>query len=121
MGESDHDDSGQVHHSRERSNNKSSTGNSRHRNLTCNYYHKKEQIRADCWLRKKKQLEANITELIKEDEDKCDVLSITDRSAGKKDRWIIDFGCSHISVSIDVLHIHFSSRGRSFHGEFCYK
>ena len=42
------DDSGQVHFSKEKSNNESSTGNSRHTNLTYNYCHKKGHIRADC-------------------------------------------------------------------------
>jgi len=60
MGESHHDDSGQVHYSREKSNNGSSTGNSKHRNLTCKYCHKKGHIRADYWLRKKKQPDANV-------------------------------------------------------------
>ena len=40
-GESHHDDSEQVHYSREKSNNRKSTGNSKHRNLTCNNGHKK--------------------------------------------------------------------------------
>jgi len=32
------------------------------------------------------------------DEDKCDVLSVTNSSAGNKDIWIIDSGCAqHIS------------------------
>ena len=48
MGESHHDDSGQVHYSKEKSNNKSSAGNSKHRNLTCNYCYKKGHIRANC-------------------------------------------------------------------------
>jgi len=69
-------------------------GNSKHRNLTCNYCHKKGHIIADCWLRKKKKLDANITELIGEDEDKCDILSVTDKSVGNKDRRIINSGCS---------------------------
>ena len=45
-GESHHDDSGQVHYSREKSNNRSSMGNSKHKNLTFNYYHKKGHIRS---------------------------------------------------------------------------
>ena len=67
-GESHHDDSEQVNYSREKSNNENPTGNSEHRNLKCNYRHKKEHIRADYWLRKKKQPNVNITELIREDE-----------------------------------------------------
>ena len=62
--------------------------------MTCNYCHKKGHIRADCWLQKKKQPDVNVAKLT-EEEDKCDVLSVTDRSADKKDRWIIDSGCSH--------------------------
>ena len=44
MGESHHDDSGQVHYSREKCNNGSSTGNSKYNNLTYNYCHKKGHI-----------------------------------------------------------------------------
>ena len=55
MGESRHDDSRQVHYSREKSNNESSTSNSKHKNLTYNYYHKKGHIRSKCWIQNKKQ------------------------------------------------------------------
>ena len=41
MGESQHDDSGQVHFLKEKSNNGSYTGNPKHKNLMCNWYHKK--------------------------------------------------------------------------------
>ena len=58
--------------------------------LTCNYCHKKRHIRADCWIRKKKQPDANVTELSGEDEEQCDILSVTDKSVSNKDRWIID-------------------------------
>ena len=61
--------------------------------LTCNYCHKKGHIRSECWLRKKKQPDANITELVEGDEEQY-VLSVTDRSVGNKDRWIIDSECS---------------------------
>ena len=54
--------------------------------MKCNYCHKKGHIRADCWLLKKKQPDANVTELIGEDEEHCDILSITDRSVGNKNR-----------------------------------
>ena len=64
MGESHHDDSGQVHYSREKYNNGSSTGNSKYKNLTYNYCHKKGHIRSECWLQKKKQSDANVTELV---------------------------------------------------------
>ena len=36
----------------------------------------KGHIKADCWLWKKKQPDANVAELTEEDEDKCDVLSV---------------------------------------------
>ena len=85
-GESRHDESGQVHYSREKSNNESFMGNSRHKSLTCNYRHKKGHIRVACWLRKKKQPDANVTRLIGEDEEQCDVLSVIDRSVGNKYR-----------------------------------
>ena len=46
MGESQSDDSGQVHFSREKNGIEGgSTGNSRHKSVKCNYYHKKGHIR----------------------------------------------------------------------------
>jgi len=97
-GESHHDDFRQVYYSREKSNDESSTGISKYKSLTCNYCHKKGPIRVDYWLRKKKQSDANVTELIGEDKEQCNILSVTDRSVGNKGRWIIDSGCSqHIS------------------------
>jgi len=54
MGESHHDDSGQVHYSREKSNNRSFTGNSKRKNLMVNYCQKKGHIRSECWLQKGK-------------------------------------------------------------------
>ena len=68
MGESHHDDSEQVHYSKEKNNNGIFAGNSKHKNLMCNYCHKEGHIRADCWFQKKKQPDANITELIRDDE-----------------------------------------------------
>jgi len=47
-GKSYRDDSEQVHFSKEKSNNGSSTGNSKHKNLKCNLCHKKGHIRAEC-------------------------------------------------------------------------
>ena len=47
-GESLHDNFGQVHYLREKSNNESSTGNSKHKNLTCNYCHKKGHNKSEC-------------------------------------------------------------------------
>ena len=52
--ESHHDDSRQVHFSKEKSNNESFTGNLKYKNLVCSWCHKKGHIRADCWIRKKK-------------------------------------------------------------------
>jgi len=88
----------------ERSNNESFTGNSKHKTLTCNYCHKKGHIRSECWLRKKKQTDANITELVEGDEKHCDVLSVIDRPVGNKNMWVIDFGCSqHISSNRKIF------------------
>ena len=86
IGESHHDDSGQVHYSMEKINSESSTGNSKHKNLTYNYCHKKGHIRSKCWLRKKKQPDANITEVVERDEEQCDILSVTDKPVSNKDR-----------------------------------
>jgi len=47
-GESHRDDSGQVHFSKEKSNNENFTGNPKHKNLMCNWCHKKGHIRTDC-------------------------------------------------------------------------
>jgi len=82
-GESHHDDSRQAHFTKEKSNNESFTGNSKYKNLVCNWCHKKRGIRVDCWTRKKN---ANIIKLSEGDGDKCDVLSVTDGSVGNKDR-----------------------------------
>jgi len=62
------------------------TQNTRIKNLTCNYCHKKGHIRSEYWLRKKKQPDANITELVERDEEQCNILSVTDRPVGNKDR-----------------------------------
>ena len=63
-------------------------------------------------LRKKKQPDANVTELIREDEDKCDVLFVTDRSVGNKERWIIDSRCSqHISSNRNMFSSYASVQG----------
>jgi len=78
-------------------------------------------IRADCWTRKKKQ-EANTTELAEKDENKCDVLFITDTLVNNKDRWIIDSGCSHhISSNRKIFSSYTSVQKRGLHGEFYYE
>ena len=46
--ESHRDDSVQVHFSKEKSNNGTFTGNPKHKNLVCNWYHKRGHIRVDC-------------------------------------------------------------------------
>ena len=53
-GESYHDDSGQTHFIKEKSNNESSMSNPKYKNLVCNWCHKKKHVRADCWAHKKK-------------------------------------------------------------------
>ena len=81
-------------------------GNSKHKNLTCNYCHKKEHIRSECWFRKKKQPDA------RGDEEQCDVLFVTERSVGNKDRWVIDSGCSqHISSNKKMFSSYTSVQG----------
>ena len=52
----------------------------------CNYCQKKGHIKSECWFRKKKNSDANVTKLVGEDEKKCDVLSVTNTSVGNKDR-----------------------------------
>ena len=95
----------------------SSTGNSRYKNLICNYCHKKGHIRADCWLRKKKQPDANVTELAERDEERCNVLSVTDRSVTNKDRWVINSECSqHISSNRKMFSSYTSVQGESSWG-----
>jgi len=79
----------------------------------CNYCHKKGHIRFECWLRKKRQLDANVTKLVEGDEEQCNVLSVTDRSVGNKDRWVIDSGCSqHISSNRKMFSSYTSVQGR---------
>ena len=71
-------------------------------------------------LRKKKQPDANITELIEGDEKQYDVLSVTDRPVGNKDRWVIDSGCSqHISSNRKMFSSYTSVQGGEiFKGNF---
>ena len=105
MGESHHDDSGQVHYSREKC-------NSKHKNLMCNYYHKKGHIRSECWLRKKKQSDANVIELVERGKEQCDVLFVTDRPVGNKDRWVINSRClQHISSNGKMFYSYTSVQG----------
>ena len=93
------------------------------KNLMCNYCHKKGHIRYECWFRKKKQSDANITELVERDKEQCDVLSVTDKLIGNKNRWVVDSGYSqHISSNRKMFSSYTSvQRGRSLYGKFCYK
>ena len=77
------DDSEQAHFTKEKSNNGSFMGNLKHKNLVCNRCHKKGHIRVDCWSLKKKQQDANVTEVAERDEDKCDILYVTDSGVHK--------------------------------------
>jgi len=95
-----------------RSNNESSMSNQKRNNLVCNWCHKKGHIRVDRWAHKKKQQDANTIELSKGDEDKCDVLSVTDSLVDNKDRWIIDFGCSQHMSSDKKMFSYTSIQGR---------
>ena len=100
-----------------RSDNGSFTGNSEHKNLKCNYCHKKGHIRSECWLRKKKQPDTNVTELVEGDEEQCDALSVTDRPVDNKDRWVIDSECSqHISSDRKMFSSYTSVQGGEFMG-----
>ena len=74
--------------------------NPKHKNLVCNWCHKKGHIRADCWTRKKKQQDANVIELSEGDEDKCDVLSVIDSLIGNKVHGLLNLDVHIISVPI---------------------
>jgi len=55
-------------------------------------------------LRKKKQPAANVTALVGENEEQCNVLSLTNRSVGSKDRWVINSGYSqHINSNRKII------------------
>jgi len=47
---------------------------------------KKGTFRVDCWTRKKKQLDTSVVEQTEGNEEQCDVLSVTDRLVGDKDK-----------------------------------
>jgi len=70
----------------------------------------KGHIKTDCWTRKKKQLDTSVIELAEENKEKSDVLSVTNKSVGNKDRWIIDFG-HHISFNRKLLSSYTSVQG----------
>jgi len=81
-------------------------GNSKHKNLMYNYCHKKDHFRFEYWLQKKKQRYTNITELVEGDEEQCDVLSVTNRPFGNKDRWVIGLDVHSILVQIGRCFLH---------------
>jgi len=61
---------------------------------------------------KEKQPDSNVTELAGGGKEKCDVLSVTDRSVSNKDRLIIDYGCSqHISSNQKIFSSYTSVQG----------
>jgi len=60
----------------------------------------KRHIRADCWTSKKKQQEDTITELTAGDEDRCDILSVTDSSISNKMDGLLTLDVHSISVLI---------------------
>ena len=77
------------------------------------YCHKKGHIRSECWLRKKKQPDANITELVKGNEEQHDVLSVTDKPVGNKDKLVINSGCSqYISSNMKMFSSYTSVQGK---------
>ena len=56
--------------------------------------------------------DANVTKLVERDEEQCDVLSVTDRSVGNKDIWVIDSECSqHISSNRKIFWLYTSVHG----------
>ena len=59
-----------------------------------------------------KQPDANVAELVERDEEQCDILSVTDRPVGNKDRSVIDSGCSqHISSNSKMFSSYTSGQG----------
>ena len=64
MDESHHDNSRQVHYLREKCNNESSMGNSKHKNLSATIFTKRGTLDMSVGLQKKKQPDANVTELV---------------------------------------------------------
>jgi len=100
MIESYHDDFEQVHFSKEKSNNESFTSDSRHKNLVCNWCHKKEHIRADCWTRKKKQEASPVNWLKRMKTSVTFYLSQTDQSIIKIDE-LLTLDVHIISVPIE--------------------
>ena len=82
----------------------------------------KEHIRADCWIRKKKQPYTNITELTGEDGKSVTFYLLqTDRSTIKING-LLTLNVHNISVPIERCFPHtLGSRGRGLHEKFCYE
>ena len=92
--------------SKEKSKNESSMGNLICKNLVCNWCHKKWHIRAGCWTHKKKQQEANTTELAEGNGDKCDVFSVTDSLIVIKIDGLLTLDVHNISILIEKCSLH---------------
>jgi len=61
---------------------------------------------------KKKQPDANVIKLVGGDDEQCDVLSVTYKSIGYKDRWVIDSKCSQrISSNRKIFSSYISVQG----------
>ena len=77
---------------------------------------------ADCWLQKKKQPDANVTELVEKDELSATFYLLqTVLLIIKIDGLLIRMFTAYQFQFEDVFFIHFGSRGRSLHGEFYFK
>jgi len=61
--------------------------------------------------RRKKQPVTSVAELAKGDEEKRDILFVTDRLVSNKDIWIIDLEVQHISPGRKMFSSHTSVQG----------
>ena len=105
-----------------RSNNRSSTGNSKHKNLMCNYYHKKGHIRADCCLRKKKQPMLMSLNWLKRMKISVMFYLLQIEQLVIKIDGLLTLDVHSTSVPIRRYSLHtFRFKWRSLHGEVCYK
>jgi len=96
-GESQQDGSSSALYAGKKISDGSSTSNQKHKNLVCNWCHKKGHIKVNCWVWKKTLNSNNqdsSTNLARGDEDGCEVLFVTNSLVGNKRRWVIDSGCS---------------------------
>ena len=114
-GESQQDGSSSALYAGKKISDGSSTSNQKHKNLVCNWCHKKGHIKVNCWVWKK-TLNSNNQDssanLARGDEDGGEVLSVTNNLVGNKRRWIIDSGCSqHICTDREMFTSYTSVRG----------